>query len=180
MKDGPTDLPCPAPALTLRPERPEDEAFLFALYASTREEELARVGWDAATRVRFLDAQFRAMRQGYRGMFPEAEFAIILLDGRPVGRAVVDRSGEALHLVDLALLGPERNRGIGTRLLRQWTGEAAQANRPLRLRVLKGSRARSLYDRLGFMQTGDDGLYEGLEWRARDGAPARPQLPATG
>ncbi len=172
MKDGPTDSLCPAPAITLRPERAEDDAFLLAVYASTREEELAAVGWDAATRGRFLDMQFRAMRQGYRGMFPDAQFAIILLDGRPVGRAVVDRSGEAIHLVDLALLGPERNRGIGTRLLRQWTGEAAQANRPLCLRVLKGSRARPLYERLGFTQTGDDGLYESLEWRARDGAPA--------
>jgi GNAT superfamily N-acetyltransferase len=169
MKDGLTDLLCPVPGITLRPERAEDEAFLLAVYASTREEELAAVGWDAATRGRFLDLQFRAMRQGYRGMFPEAEFAIILLDGRPVGRAVVDRSGEAIHLVDLALLAPERNRGIGTRLLRQWIGEAAQANRPLRLRMLKGSRARRLYERLGFVQTDDEGPYEGLEWRARDG-----------
>jgi GNAT superfamily N-acetyltransferase len=166
MKNGPADLLCPAPAITLRPERAEDEAFLLAVYASTREEELAATGWDAATRGRFLEMQFRAMRQGYRAMFPDAEFAIVLSDGRPVGRAVVDRSGEAVHLVDLALLGLERNRGLGTRLLRQWMGEAAQASRPLCLRVLKGSRARRLYERLGFTRTGDDGLYEALEWRA--------------
>ena len=155
----------PFPAIALRPERPEDEAFLFAVYASTREEELAAVGWDTDTRDRFLDLQFRAMRQGYRAMFPQAQFAIILLDARPVGRAVVDRSGAAIHLVDLALLAPERNRGIGTHLLRQWTAEAAHANRPLRLRVLKGSRTRRLYERLGFIQTADEGLYEVLEWR---------------
>jgi GNAT superfamily N-acetyltransferase len=169
MNDGPADLLASAPALTLQAESAEDEAFLFEVYASTREEELAVVAWDAAARRRFLEMQFRAMRKGYRGMFPDAEFAVILLDGRPVGRAVVDRSGEAIHVVDLALLGPERNQGIGTRLLRQWTEEAAQTNRPLRLRVLKGSRARRLYERLGFMRTDDDGLYEGLEWRAPGG-----------
>jgi ribosomal protein S18 acetylase RimI-like enzyme len=159
-----------APAISLRPERAEDAAFLFAVYASTREEELAMTGWDAATRARFLEMQFRAMCQGYRGMFPDAEFAIIHLDGRPAGRAVIDRSGKAIHLVDLALLGPDRNRGVGTRLMRHWLNEAAQANRPLRLSMLKGSPARRLYERLGFTQTGDQGLYEGLEWRPQTSA----------
>jgi hypothetical protein len=32
-------------SLDLRPVRPEDEAFLFELYASTRADEMALVGW---------------------------------------------------------------------------------------------------------------------------------------
>ena len=169
MNGDNTNSLAPLPALALRPERAEDEPFLFAVYASTREEELAAIGWDAATRDRFLEMQFRAMRQGYRGMFPRAEFAIILLAGQPVGRAVVDRTGEAIQLVDFALLTDARNQGIGTRLLQQWTAEAAKTNRPLRLRVLKGSRARHLYERFGFTQTADEGLYEAMEWRAPGG-----------
>ena len=161
----------PGPVLELRPERAGDEAFLFALYAGTREEEMARAGWDAATREQFLALQFRAMREGYRRAFPAAESAIVLLAGRPIGRAVVDRGGEAIHLVDLALLGPERNRGLGTQLLRQWLTEAAQARRPLRLSVVQGSPARRLYARLGFRQIGDEEVYEVLEWRPPDDVP---------
>jgi hypothetical protein len=33
-------------SLDLHPVRPEDEAFLFELYASTRADEMALVGWD--------------------------------------------------------------------------------------------------------------------------------------
>jgi len=32
--------------LDLQPVRPEDEPFLFELYASTRGDEMALVGWD--------------------------------------------------------------------------------------------------------------------------------------
>jgi len=169
MKNDSTSSSLPAPAVALRPERGEDEAFLLAVYASAREEELDRTGWDARTRSLFLELQFRAMRQGYRAAFPAAEYSIILADGRSVGRAVVDRSAEAIHLVDLALLGPERNRGIGARLLRQWAAEAAETRRPLRLRVAKGSRAGRLYARLGFTRIADEEIYELLEWRPQAG-----------
>ena len=35
-------------AVTLRPSTPEDDAFLFEVYAGTRREELAQVPWDEA------------------------------------------------------------------------------------------------------------------------------------
>jgi GNAT superfamily N-acetyltransferase len=171
MNNDPMDLSVPAPAVALRPECAGDEAFLFAVYAGTREDEMALTGWDAATRGRFLEFQFRAMRQGYGSRFPHAEFAIILLEGRPVGRAVVDRDTEAVHVVDVALLGPERNRGIGTRLLGRWCAEAAATHRVVRLSVLKGNRALRFYDRLGFTPVGDEGLYLCLEWRPPGATP---------
>jgi hypothetical protein len=37
-----------ATAIALRPIRPDDVPFLSALYASTRDEELAVLPWDAA------------------------------------------------------------------------------------------------------------------------------------
>jgi len=159
MANDPMDLSVPAPAIVLRPERPEDEAFLFDVYAGTREEEMALTGWVAATRNQFLNLQFRAMCQGYHAMFPDAEYAIILLEGRPVGRSVVDRGDEAIHVVDLALLSAERNRGIGSRLLRGWAAEALATRRVLRLSALKTSRALGLYRRLGFTPVSDDGIY---------------------
>jgi ribosomal protein S18 acetylase RimI-like enzyme len=154
------------PPVRLRPEQPEDEDFLFQIYASTREEELALTNWDEPMRRAFLEHQFKAMRLGYRGMFPAAEFSIILWHEQPVGRMVVNRDQREIRVVDIALRPAQRNRGIGTVLIRTICAEAADALRPVHLCVLKHNRARFWYERLGFIQAGDQGVYDELEWRA--------------
>ena len=163
------------PPISLRPEKPDDEGFLFEVYAGTREEELALTNWDEPMRRAFLNQQFNAMRQGYRSMFPAGEFLIIQLDGNPAGRMVIDRGGREIHLVDLALLPAQRNRGVGTFLMRQVCAEAADAGKPVRLCVLKNNRAFRWYERLGFAKTGDLGAYDEMEWRPTAGAsPTSP------
>jgi hypothetical protein len=47
-----------APAL--RQVQPDDAPFLFQIYASTRLEELARLGWSADEQAAFLTKQFNA------------------------------------------------------------------------------------------------------------------------
>jgi ribosomal protein S18 acetylase RimI-like enzyme len=148
----------------LRPEESGDEALLFELYASTRQEELAMTGWDNATRSAFLNLQFKAMRRGYRTMFPQGEFSIILVNGAPVGRVVVDRSATEIHVVDIVVAYAHRNRGIGTHLMNALLEEARQAGKPVRLQVLKNSRPIGFYQRLGFSKTSETGLYEQMVW----------------
>jgi ribosomal protein S18 acetylase RimI-like enzyme len=155
------------PPVSLRPEQPGDEGFLFEVYAGTREEELALTNWDEPTRRAFLNQQFNAMRQGYRSMFPSGEFSIIELAGQPAGRMVIDRTEKEIHVVDLALLPAHRNRGVGTFLIQQVCGEATDSGKPVRLFVLKHNRALRWYDRLGFVKTGEQGVYDELEWRPR-------------
>jgi ribosomal protein S18 acetylase RimI-like enzyme len=150
--------------VALRPERPDDEDFLLELYASTRLEEMALAGWDAAARALFVKMQFNAMRQGYAGMFPRAQFSILLLQDNSIGRMVVNRVAHEIRLVDLALLPDCRGRGLGTGLLQSLLAEACEAGKPVRLQVLKTNRAVRLYARLGFLQTGGDGLYDEMEW----------------
>ena len=75
----------------LRPATPEDDAFLFALYASTRAEELDAWGLSGPAREAFLRMQFTAQQQHYRAQLPRADHQIILLDGAPAGRLLVDR-----------------------------------------------------------------------------------------
>lgn len=149
------------PPVSLRPEAPRDEGFLYEVYASTRAEELAQTNWDETMRRRFLQQQFNAMRLGYRSMFPTGEFLIIELGGQPVGRLVIDRGAPEIRVVDLALLPTQRNRGIGTVLMRQ---VCAHAEKPVRLCVLKNNRARRWYERLGFKVIGEQGVYDELEW----------------
>jgi ribosomal protein S18 acetylase RimI-like enzyme len=157
------------PPVSLRPEQPGDEGFLFEVYAGTREEELALTNWNEPMRRAFLNQQFNAMRQGYRGMFPAGEFSIIELDGKPAGRMVVNRGATEIRVVDLALLPAQRNRGIGTVLMRQVCADAANAGKPVRLCVLKNNRALGWYERLGFSKIGEPGVYDELEWRPAAG-----------
>jgi len=155
----------PGAPLTLRPERPEDEAFLFEVYASTRADELALTGWDAPTRAAFLRMQFNAMRRGYAQQFPNAQFSILLRAGQPVGRMVIDRAPEAVCLVDLVLLPEHRGLGFGTRLMQELLAEAGQLRKPIHLHVFKGTRPVQWYQRLGFIKVGETGAYDRLEWR---------------
>src|SRR6266571_1413372 len=131
--------------LDLQPVRPEDEPFLFELYASTRGDEMALVGWNKPQQEASLRMQFNAQRSSYAMQFPNADYRIIVHDGRAAGRLIVDRSGEDILLIDVALLPEFRNAGIGSALVKQVMAEAAQAQKPFKLHVEKFNRARRLY-----------------------------------
>jgi len=46
--------------------------------------------------------------------------------------------------------------------------EAAPAEKPVRLQVLKQSRAVAFYQRLGFYRVAGDQIYEQMEWRSSE------------
>lgn len=163
-----------ASPLSCRAQWPEDESFLWEVYASARQEELDQTGWSPEQRKIFLDSQFKAMRRGYASQFPRGEFSVVMLGEKKVGLMVVNRAEDELRLVDIALLPEYRGRGIGTFWLKKLVGEAMATGRPLRLHVFKGSRPWSLYERLGFVKIEEHGPYEHLEWRPRAGRPDAP------
>jgi ribosomal protein S18 acetylase RimI-like enzyme len=151
--------------ISLRPEQPGDEGFLFDVYASTRQEELDLTGWAASARTAFLEMQFKAMRHGYRAMFPAAEFSIILHGTEQIGRMVIHRTDREIRVVDLSLLPEFRNRKTGTLLVQRVCAEAARSKKTATLSVLKNSRPIHWYQRLGFSIIGEAGFYEEMEWR---------------
>jgi|SRR5579859_5376844 len=153
-------------SVSLRPEKSEDESFLFELYASTRTDELNALNLPPEQQTLFLKMQFNAQRQGYRGMFPRAEFEIILLNQQPVGRWVVDRAADEIRLVDIAVVPAQRQAGLGTALVQRLFAEAVTTGKTVRLTVLKNHRAVRLYERLGFSKTRDLGVYDEMEWCA--------------
>ena len=150
-------------SITFRPIRPEDEAFLYQVYASTREDELAQVPWDEGEKETFLSMQFKAQHQYYQEQFLNAEFQIILLDDRPIGRLYVDRRPDEIRLIDIALLPGERNGGIGTLLLKELLVEAAWVGKPVRIHVERFNPALRLYEQLGFSRIDDQGVYHLME-----------------
>ena len=157
------DLPPLQTAFELRPESPADSPFLCALYGDVRSEELAQTGWPLEQVEAFLRSQFDLQTRAYRATFPDAEFSLILCDGRSAGRIYVARLRDEIRLVDLALAAEHRNRGIGSALLRGLVAEADQASLPVRFHVERSNRARHLYERFGFQIVSENGPYFLLE-----------------
>ena len=157
----------PTAAVTERPARPDDEAFLYKLYCRTRLEELAAWGMDPAQQEMFLKLQFTARQRHYDIAFSEADHQIILCHDHPIGRILVFRSASEIRLVDIALLPEWRGTGVGTALLRALLVEARTTGKPVTLHVDKFSRAARLYERLGFAIAGDIGSDYKMEWRPK-------------
>ena len=150
--------------ISLRPIREEDIPFLYRLYASTRADELARVDGEPAQKETFLRSQFAAQHEHYQRYFPNADFWIILAGSEPIGRYYVDQGVEEVRVIDIALLPEERNRGVGTQLMRGALRIAAELQAPARLRVQPHSDAVRLYERLGFVAIADEGVNLHMEW----------------
>ena len=159
-------------SIILRPVRwPEDEPFLEKVYASTRAEELLQTPWNDEQKTVFCRMQFVAQRTHYDKHYPvpPATHDIIEHDGVPAGRLYVNRAEREILVVDIALAPEHRRFGIGTKLLRDLQDEARAAGKPLSIHVEKFNPARRLYDRLGFREVEDKGVYLLMEWR-----PAAP------
>jgi ribosomal protein S18 acetylase RimI-like enzyme len=170
-----TSLPTASKTVNLRPIRPDDQEFLCRLYGSTRTEELAAVDWPEHQKEAFLRMQFTAQHAYYQEHYPEASFQLLELEGRPAGRLYVQRWPEEIRLIDISLLPEHRNAGLGSSLLRELLAEARDSGRSLTIHVEKFNPALRLYERLGFVQKADRGVYWFLEWRAPVNVPQQTQ-----
>lgn len=151
--------------LALREATAKDEPFLLEVYASTRIEELQGTGWSDEQKRAFMRMQFLVRERSH----PLVDDRIILLNGQPIGRMMVDRSEAAILLRDIAVLTEYRNAGIGSRLIQGLMNEASAAQRPIQLHVLASSPAVRLYERLGFSRIGEEAAYLEMKW-----VPAAP------
>lgn len=159
--DGPTGT------LHLRPEQAEDQDMRFRIFCESRPVEFSYLQLEASAFELLMQSQFRAQTVSYRSWFPNARFDIIELNGSPIGRIVVDRPGDHLHIVDQALLRSERNRGIGTAIMKTLMAEASEAGVPVRLKVAStNDPSMRLYLRLGFVPIASEPLYIEMEWPA--------------
>jgi ribosomal protein S18 acetylase RimI-like enzyme len=151
-------------SISLRPITPADESFLAALYASTRADELAQTNWSDEQKAMFCRMQFNAQNTDYQRNYPDASFDIIERDGVAAGRLLVLREEEEIQVIDITLLPEHRGVGIGTKLLKELQEEARAAGKKVTIYVEQFNPARRLYERLGFQQVEEKGVYLLLEW----------------
>ncbi len=149
----------------LRPETDADIPFLKRLYASTREDELAQTGWPDAQKHAFLEHQFAAQRSHYRTYIAGCAFDLLEHNGEPVGRLYLEERAARLHIVDIALMPQSRGSGLGTAILQGVIDAARAQGKAVGIFVETFNPALRLYQRLGFRQFGEQGVYLEMEWR---------------
>jgi GNAT superfamily N-acetyltransferase len=142
----------------LRPARRDDEQFLFALHrAAMRDYVEATWGWDEHwQRAHFA----RAYKPGRHAVVVRTAPALA-----DIGRISLTRHWRRIFLRDVELIAEERNRGLGTALIRAVLALARTEDRKVELLVLKCNPAQGLYARLGLEIVADDG--ERLTMRSR-------------
>jgi GNAT superfamily N-acetyltransferase len=161
------EIPSPLGVLRLRPERDEDDDFRFQLFCQSCPTEFALLRLEPAALHQLMRFQFRAQTEGYRANFPDARFDIIELASLPIGRIVVDRPRDVLHIVDQAIVPSQRNRGVGTAIMKALMEEAGGAGQKVRLMVAStNDSAMRLYLRLGLAPIATEPLHVEMEWQA--------------
>lgn len=168
----------PAPACILRPARPEDEPFLFRLFAESQQQ-LAFSQSDEMLWQSLVEMQYRGRKISYAAAYPEASDMILSLDEgsddpTPMGRILVDRGQHRWRIVDLAVLIEHRGKGLGAKALQEFQSQCRRAGASLELEVTKQNPAVQLYKRLGFGVTGEDVLAVRMAWNAEDRAEEAP------
>lgn len=152
-------------SIRFRPASDADLPFLLALYASTRDTELAQVDWSVEQKKAFVQMQFEAQHRYYQDQFPDAYYLIVQQDNTDIGRIYLHRRADELRLIDIALIPQVQNQGLGGKLLKDLLDDAQASALPVRIHVESYNPAMHLYLRLGFQKVEDQGVYQLMEWR---------------
>jgi ribosomal protein S18 acetylase RimI-like enzyme len=148
----------------LRPAIDADESFLFEVFCSTWEEEVAAMPNPALTQ-HFLRIQYTAQNRRFATRFPGYERHVVLHDDKDAGRFYLHRTPTMLHAIDMTLLPEFRSLGIGTTMVREAFEEATEHGQTVSLRVARrNQRAAALYDSLGFRLVTMDDMDCYFEW----------------
>jgi GNAT superfamily N-acetyltransferase len=123
------------------------------------------VDWTDERKEIFLRQQFAAQDLHYRENYPGAQRDIVLIAGQPAGRLYIHRGSDEIRLMDIALVPEFRGAGLGTQLIQDVLAEGERVGKPVTIHVEVFNPARRLYERLGFTNKVDKGVYWLMEWR---------------
>jgi ribosomal protein S18 acetylase RimI-like enzyme len=149
--------------ITYRKIEDSDLPFLKEVYKSTRAAEMQLVDWPQEEIERFINQQFESQHSYYLQVYHEATFEIIYVGNEPVGRLYLWESDRQIRIVDISLLPEFRNQGIGSSILNMLMGKSDFSSKVLSIHVEVYNHALSLYQRLGFEQKDQTGVYFYME-----------------
>jgi len=129
----------------LRQATDADYDFLYRLHVAAMRDLVTHVwGWEDARQERF-----------FADHFDPAHSRIVIVDGMDVGVIAVEWGAADVFLANIEILPEYQRRGLGAALVTQIITEAEACHLPVRLQVIKINPARRLYERLGFVSTGE-------------------------
>jgi ribosomal protein S18 acetylase RimI-like enzyme len=131
---------------------------LFLIHRAAMGEYIAATwGWDEAWQL-----------EHFRTSFKPAARSVINLESQPIGFVDVVEREDCLYLENIEIAPHYQSRGIGARIIRTLVARAEAKRLPLKLQVLQvNSRARALYDRLGFRCIGETETHFVMERREK-------------
>ena len=160
--------------IELVPITAADEDFLCAVYTSARDEEMSLLThWSEEEKKSFLEMQFRAQHSYYQEQYPTAFFWLVVKDQEMIGRLYLDPqfANNSVRIIDITLLPPWRNQGIGRQVLLDVMDYAKELNRSVTIHVESFNPAMHLYKRLGFsLVSVTNGVYHLMEWKQKEPA----------
>jgi ribosomal protein S18 acetylase RimI-like enzyme len=131
--------------------RPQDDAFLFRLFARDRADQLTAAGIPEMHAEKLIEMQYRGQRTTWAARYPHAENRILITaNSTSCGRVLIDRRPARWRIVDIGVLAAHRGRGLATRAIEQCQTHCRNTQMRLELQVNPENPARRLYERLGF------------------------------
>jgi GNAT superfamily N-acetyltransferase len=151
---------------TLRPERPEDDVFLFQLFRANNIDVLHLMGLPDEVVEQLIRFQYRSQTATYRGMFPDAVFSIIEWSGETIGRFIENDEQDVVYFVDFVLLPERQSQGLGSAFIRTVMDEWAARGRGTRVKILyNNDPSLKMCHKLGMVQSEPDDMgYVELRW----------------
>lgn len=135
-------------ALSLLPAGAEHYDFALSLYLEAMEPYAAELMvWD-----------LQKQKAGFAVQWRPEDVRIIVRDGCAIGWLQFTEADSEIFLQQVFVSPPHQRQGIGAEILRRLIANWRTTGKPIRLMVLKNNPARSLYERLGFAITGEDGV----------------------
>lgn len=151
--------------ISLCPLKPSHTDFLLQLFKECRPD-LALIGnLNEKQKDDFILQQFTIEEDQLSKMYPDAEFNIVMLNEKPIGRFYVYHSKLSDHIVEIGLLESYRGLGIGKKIMITAIENALRKGNELSLQVAWfNQRAYSFYERLGFRVIEDNLVLKKMQY----------------
>lgn len=139
---------------TLRPATSADYTWLQELHHSTMRNVVERTwGWNEIEQDNFFRRSFHPDRT-----------QIVQVNSNDVGMIEVEQAPTELLLVNIQISPNHQRQGLGTLLVQELQHQAESRGMAVALRVIKGNQAQALYQRLGFVVSGETETHYLMFW----------------
>lgn len=156
----------------LRPCDPSDDDFLYEVFATTWESEVAALPNQNLAR-HVLRIQHTAQERRFAHRYPGHRRVLVTHEGERAGRLYLFGTDLEVQVLDLTLLPRFHATGLEELVVRALMAEAARDGRPLTIQVDRADeRAATLYTSMGFDLVSLDDTHLVLRWTSSVAAGA--------